>query len=370
MRPTIYDIAAKAGVSITTVSRVINGNYPVSERTRARVLKVINEHEYSPNHVARSLATNSTQTIGIVGAAINNPYFVEMIDHIQSAANEHDLQILLQSTGSPKGEIEAIRLLLERRVDGVIMIGRHEETNDVTHLKAAAEQMPVVMVGQPLPDSLLYSARCDDEEGAYRLGRFLLELGHRDFLFLGGSSKGYVAQTRLAGLRRALNEEGSCRLETAYSGYSYESALVLNELLDGGLLDRCTAVVAVSDWVAVGALDLLYERGILVPQRLTVTGFDNIAWCRSVRPPLTSVEPDKARLAHMAVETVVEAMSGKRAANTDRFTHGEIVPRASHGPGPYASLIADEALDRRVNRRTDRRADRQADQRPDRQTVE
>lgn len=107
MKVTIYDVAKMARVSITTVSRVVNENYPVSEKTRRRVLRAIRESGYSPNHLARSLATNSTETLGVVGADLSNPYFAEMINAIQNEAAAHSLQILLQNTRDAQGEVKS-----------------------------------------------------------------------------------------------------------------------------------------------------------------------------------------------------------------------------------------------------------------------
>lgn len=334
MGDTIYDIARKAGVSISTVSRVLNGSdHPVRETTRQRVLNVIAESDYSPNHMARSLATNTTSTLGVIGSGLTNPYFVEMLNSISNVASRYELQILLQDTRDVRAEIASVRLLLDRRVDGIIFVAHHEDAPDYRHIFAAAEKVPVVLVGQPLKGSSAFSVRANEEAGIYELASRLLALGHRDFLFLGGSPHSYSTEVKLRGLSQALNEVGGCRLKRALTGYSYEAVQErLPGLLDQGLLDWCTAIVAVSDYVAIAALDVLHDRRIDVPDVVSVTGCDNVFWTRSVRPTLTTVDPRKHQLAELAVDTFLKALRGERRPRKNTIISTEVVLRTSHGP--------------------------------------
>lgn len=331
---TIYDIARRAGVSITTVSRVLNGSDLVSERTRELVQSVIEDEEYSPSHIARSLVAKTTYTIGVLGTEISNPYFAEMIEGVQEAAARYSLQILVQNTRDAEGEIASVGLLLDRRVDGLIFVARHEAAPSYHHIVSAAGRIPVVLIGHPLPGTPVFSVRADEEAGSYTLGRELVRLGHYRFLFLGGTPGSHPAEAKIRGLRRALAGLEQSRLEIEWAGYTYDGVRrALRARTNAGLLSWCTAVVCVSDVVATSALDVLHETGVSVPDTVSVTGFDNVAWARSLRPALTTVDPNKQLLAGLAVE-VMQAARARQETRRNILVSTQVVWRNSHGPCP------------------------------------
>jgi len=308
---------------------VINGNYPVGKKTRQRVLKAMKDLGYSPNHVARSLALQSTSTIGVVCTDLKNPYFVEMIEQIQLVTAGSSLQLLLQNTSVAENERDAVQLLLDRRVDAIIFIAHHEELDDVEHITSTAKMVPVVLIGQELPGTKVMSICAEEEQGMYTLGKQLLQLGHRNVLFLGGKEGSHPTEVKLRGLRNAFALNNDVRLEVELTGYQYTAANVLEDRIAGGLLQWCTAIVAVSDYVAIGALNVLDANGIRVPTDITVTGFDNIFWATCVRPKLTTVEPNKELLAQNAVHAIMNALDGQ-ASIGKVLVPSELILRGSH----------------------------------------
>ncbi len=332
-RSTIRDVASLANVSISTVSRVLNGNYPVREETRARVLAAMRACNYSRSQVARSLATRKTGIIGVVGTEIINPYFAEMLHHIQQVAGEHDYDVLFKSTETAAGEVKAMNLFIDRRVDGIVMIARQEETADCSHIARAAELVPVVLVGMPIDLPNVYSLYADEAKGVRQLAAELIRLGHRGFLFLGGREHSFPAVQRLSGLRRAVAGVPHCRVEVEFSGYSFErSAEALSRRVKKeGLLEWCTAIVCVSDHVAMGGLSVLHEAGMEVPGQVSITGFDDVVCGRSVYPPLTTVNIPKEALARAAVDAVLALAAGSQAVPKADPLPCTVVSRASHG---------------------------------------
>ncbi len=167
-------------------SRVLNGNYPVSARTRRRVEAALAETGYSPNQIARSLSTRSTRVLGVLGTDLTNPYFVEVMAHIQRFAGARGLQLMSENAISVSDEASSLRMLLDRRVDGIIMIARNDEADDTSPIVEAAKRVPLVLIGYPSVGQPVMSVRAREEDGMFELVRQLVTLGHRRFLFLGG----------------------------------------------------------------------------------------------------------------------------------------------------------------------------------------
>lgn len=328
--PTIYDVARRAGVSPATVSRVLNGNYPVSARTRRRVEAALAETGYSPNQIARSLSTRSTRVLGVLGTDLTNPYFVEVMAHIQRFAGARGLQLMLQNAISVSDEANSLRMLLDRRVDGIIMIARNDEADDTSPIVEAAKRVPLVLIGYPSVGQPVMSVRAREEDGMFELVRQLVTLGHRRFLFLGGRTGSFPTDVKLEGLRRALAKVPDATVKHLPCGYRYDAACeVLSREIQQGGIEGVTAIVAVSDVVAFAALDVLDDHQIKVPDDVSVTGFDNIFWTRSIRPRLSTVDPNKDQLAAIAVDLVSQMITGSSGPGS-ALVEARCVLRDSH----------------------------------------
>lgn len=291
MRYTIMDIAREAGVSIKTVSRVINDSPNVSEKTRKLVLDVIKRLNYCPNANARGLITNKTNTIGVFidyesKYVFSNLLFAEVLRGITEVCNQVEYHLLLQC----KWENSFINLVRSNKIDGLIYLCvRHDSKFTDELIKA---NFPFVLIGKPAKDERINWVEVDDERGGYLATRHLLELGHTKIAFLGGS-KNYMSYVkRFNGFIRALKERNieprpDWIVNNSYFGQE-EGYQAMKVLLTA--LERPTAVFVFNDLLAMGALRALLEKGIKVPEEMSIVGYDNIMPCAYTNPPLTTVE--------------------------------------------------------------------------------
>lgn len=298
MATTLADVAARAGVSSATVSRVLNGNYPVAESTRRRVMAAVADLDYVVNAHARALAAATSDVLGVVVNDISDPFFGVMAGAVQGEAARDDLLAVICSTaGSPAEELRYIGLLLRQRVRAIVLTGGHQESPG--HLKdlqtlvrrAVAADIRVVLCGRPaLPDTKVVALEFDDRRGAHALTRHLLTVGHRRIACVTGPAGNSTTRARLDGHLAALAEAGVAADPALQvpGGFDREAGFEAARLL----LDRPdppTAVVASNDLVALGVLAAARERGIDVPGRLSVTGYDDISFAVDAYPALTTV---------------------------------------------------------------------------------
>ncbi|WP_037571114.1 LacI family DNA-binding transcriptional regulator [Phaeacidiphilus oryzae] len=295
MAATLADVAARAGVSSATVSRVLNGNYPVAERTRERVLAAVTELHYVVNAHARALAASRSDVIGVVVNDISDPYFGTMADAVQGEAAAADLLALICSTaGSPEEELRYVRLLLRQRVRSIVLTGgRREDPGYLAELTALLRQAAdgdtdVVLCGRPpLPGTHAVALQFDDRYGVAELTRHLLDAGHRRVACIEGPERNSTAAARLAGYREAM---GGLATRVLPGGFDRESGYrAARALLAEPAGERPTAIVAANDLAALGVLAAARESGVRVPQDLSVAGYDDIPFAADAYPALTTV---------------------------------------------------------------------------------
>ncbi|MFE1755490.1 LacI family DNA-binding transcriptional regulator [Streptomyces anandii] len=311
MRVSLKDVALHAGVSVKTVSNVVNDFPHVTEAMRARVQRAIDELGYRPNLTARHLRKGRTGIVALALPELGNPYFAELAAEIVDAAAAHDYTVLLDHTGGRRErEILVSHGFRTRVIDGLILSPIELEAED---LEERAEQVPVVLLGEREYDLPYDHIAIDNVAAAREAVRHLLSLGRRNVAFLGarrGSSR--PARLRLLGWREALDEAGLAaddRLIAATDGWGYaDGAAAMAGLLDAG--HRPDAVFAYNDLIAIGAMRVLHERGLRIPQDVAVVGFDDVVEGRFSAVTLTSVSPDKAFIARQAVESVLSRLGG------------------------------------------------------------
>ncbi len=314
--PTIKDVAARAGVSFTTVSHVLNGTRPVHPSTREKVLAAARELRYVPSAVARSLKHRATQTIGVMMPNAFTPYFAELARGIEDACFRRGWSAVVCSSDDAAERREAcLELLYEKRVDGIVMASPPVDPAWVEALQAAT--CPILVMGHEVPGLSADLVEMDNERGGALAAEHLLELGHRTFGCITGTPGLDVSRDRLRGFRRRLEQAG-CELPDAAVEFAdfttpraHAAAL---KLLGSGR--PITAVFAQSDLMAVGVLRAAAERGLAVPGRLSVVGFDDIELARFLFPALTTVG--------MALREVGETTA---QALLDRIAHPEAPPR-------------------------------------------
>ena len=326
-RATIKDVAALAGVSAATASRALDDRPEISSETKERVRSACAQLGYVPNAAARGLAGHATHTIGLVLPDISNPYFSGMATAIEETAAAHGCRVFLSnSLRKEDRELRAIENLVARQVDG-ILVNPVSPESQLRHREVLGG-LPCVYLGANHDESPSY-VMADNETGAYAAARYLIRLGHRDILFLGGRTTSRTREQRIRGFRRALAEAGLEGRElpappnvTLMRQWSYETAL---ELLKGPLPD---AIFAYSDMTALKVLEAAEERGVRIPEDLSMVGYDNIAFGALHRIHLTTVSQHKYQQGQIAVERLLEKINGSRA-HTEDILEPELIIRST-----------------------------------------
>ncbi|MGV8920723.1 MAG: LacI family DNA-binding transcriptional regulator [Pseudomonas sp.] len=328
---TIKDVAALAGISYTTVSHVLNKTRPVSDEVRLKVEAAIIALDYVPSAVARSLKAKSTLTIGLLIPNGINPYFAELARGIEDYCERNGFCVILcNSDDNPDKQRSYLRVLLEKRVDGLIVssVGGDTEAGGLANVRT-----PMVVVDRDLEGVTADLVRIDHELGAYLATRHLIELGHKHIACICGPASTSVAQMRLAGYRRAMQEAQLAVPEhwvvesdfTSPGGY--QAAV--------GLLDGTppTAIFAGNDMIGIGVLRAAAERNIRVPSDLSVVGFDDIQMSRYVYPALTTVGQSILQLGEMAAEVLLRRIAAPAASAVEhRIVAPKIILRESTAP--------------------------------------
>ncbi len=304
---TIKEVAARAGVSIGTVSNVIAGTQKVSPKRTARVMEAIDALGYQPNIVARSLKSRRTRMIGMVISDITNPFFPEMVRGAEDAAIEKGYVLTLFNTDdSPERERHIVDILRMRRMDGmvaVVSLSRGEHP----HLTLAQQSgMPVVCLDRVPGDLTVDSVSVDNAGGVSLAAKHLLEQGYRRIAYIGGRSDMYIAPERLQGYLETMAAAGleTCALE---SDFRRESGLrAMRQLLAGG--SRPEAVICANLPLASGTLEALAEAGLSTPEDLALVTFDSTDFLRGFRPNLTCVAQPGYELGYQAASLLIRRL--------------------------------------------------------------
>lgn len=315
---TIKDLAKAAGVSITTVSRALNGYSDVNEKTRSRIKKLAAEMSYRPNAQAQSLVLKKTNTIGVIiseikRTSIKDAFAFEVLCGINDRAGELNYDILLFST-NPNKQLKKTYsdLLRERNVDGAILQGLR--MND-PYLKEVIHQphFPCVLIDIPVAGDWVGHVTTDNVNGARDAVRHLIELGHTRIAMINGFDEASVSRERLSGYMVALQE----------AGIRYDAEMVTDGRFseEGGMeamlriVDRhpgVTAVFCASDLMALGAMKAMERLGRPVPESMSIVGFDDIAIASYCSPNLTTVRQEKYELGYQAAKLLIDMLEGRQ----------------------------------------------------------
>jgi LacI family transcriptional regulator len=336
MPASLTDVAKAAGVSIATASRILAGvNYPVTERTRQKVLEAAGLLGYRPNLIARSLRLEQTLTVGIIAENILSPFIPPIIRGIQTALKRHDyLSIILDSNWDPVLETEAITRLGMRQIDGIIFIESFLRSSEEVIALFGKPHLFVLRLFNALQAN---SIMPDDHYGGRIAVRHLAELGHRRIATICGLEGWDAAANRLAGYRA----------ELADWGIEYDPALVkpgdwqvqggyvaTKELLAGE--SRPTAIFAGNDLMALGVIYAAQEAGLSVPGDIAVVGYDDRDLAGYVRPGLTTVQMPCEKMGQVAAESLLRLIRGEASVIEPTLVQGELVVRQSSGAGTGA----------------------------------
>lgn len=290
MNVTIYDVAREAGVSMATVSRVVNGNPNVKPTTRKKVMEAIKALGYRPNAVARGLASKKTTTVGVVIPDISSLFYAELARGIEDIATMYKYNIILCNSDQKLAkELHLVNTLLEKQVDGLLFMG-NKITED--HIEMfTTSPVPIILASTRDEKAELPSVNINYKQATYDAIQMLIDKGHTQIGYISGPLDDPLAgQNRMEGYKEALSVNGLTFNENLikFGDYRYDTGLdVVSQWLDEK--QEMTAIMAMSDEMAIGAIHAYQDRNMIVPDDVEVIGFDNTRLTSMVRPRLTSV---------------------------------------------------------------------------------
>ena len=331
----IYDISRRAGVSIATVSRVLNNSPHVSENTRKKVMAVIEGTGYVPNAFARGLGLNTMKTIGLLCPDASDPYLAQALTYLERAFRRQGYDSLLSCTDKDlPARRQGVELLKSRHVDGIVLMGSsfiEDDPQDNAYIREAAQAVPVALLNGALDCENVYGAQCDDQQAEAEATLSLLDSGCRRILCLYHSGN-YSGRKKLAGYRQAHAQRGVPVDENLICYFDHDKTSVheVSEILlcrerEGLTFD---AVLTSEDILAVGALKYARAAGRRVPEDLAVIGYNNSGLCQCTEPELTSVDNKLLAICEHIADTMVGVLEGREMPQRTVFT-GELVRRAS-----------------------------------------
>jgi LacI family transcriptional regulator, repressor for deo operon, udp, cdd, tsx, nupC, and nupG len=298
------DVARLANVSTATVSRVLSKNKNVSNKTRKKVLDVINQVEYKPNRLAANLRRNTSETVAVILPDITNPFFAEIVKGFRDEALKSGYHILLCDTGNNTSqEEEFVNLVKERLVDGIILATARMPKNEIYKL---SQEIPVVLACEYIDDYEIPTVSIDNVSAAREATEYLIDQGHTRIGLITGPLEVILSRDRVKGYRQALllhdlpvtdflMQEGDFSVK---SGYDIMMKFLANE-------QKPTAIFASSDEMAVGALKACKSKGLRIPDDMSIMGFDDIPLCTLVEPELTTVSQPKYEIGSQAMKMLL-----------------------------------------------------------------
>ncbi|MFC5908848.1 LacI family DNA-binding transcriptional regulator [Streptacidiphilus monticola] len=333
----LKDVAEAAGVSIKTVSNVVNGSVPVAAKTRARVEQAIEQLGYQPNVMARRLRTGRSGVIALAFPELPSPYFAELAVEVIAAARRHGCTVLMDDTGGdPAAELRIASGLGDPMIDGVILspLGL-----DQAELVARERPIPLVLLGEADMGPVADRVHIDNVTAARDATRHLVEQGYRRIAAIGWQdpSPRATAQQRLQGYLEALAEArvqpDPVLFPPVRSYFRPDGAAAMRRLLK--LPERPDAVFCFNDLLALGAMRAVHEAGLRVPQDIALVGFDDVEEAEYAIPSLTTIAPDKAKIAELAVSLLLERIANGESGAGQRLTPGYrlVVRESSVRPG-------------------------------------
>jgi len=305
---SIRDVAKSAGVSVSTVSHVINKTRFVSEETQTKVLDAMKTLKYKPNRLASSLRRKDkrTHTLGLLIPDSTNPFFAEVLRGVEDACFDAGYSVFLcNSDDDPQKELNYIEVLLGKQIDGIILVSAGIHNDAIALL--ATNDIPSVLVDREVSGSIIDSVLVDNEEGGCQATEYLIKLGHTRIGCIAGPSLITPSAARVQGYRKALSKYNLVQDDAlviagdfrAQSGFK-----ATKELLD--LEEPPTAIFACNDMMAVGVLHAIDETGLSVPEDISIVGFDDIPLASFTPPPLTTISQPSQEMGFLAAKMVID----------------------------------------------------------------
>ncbi|HKM33400.1 MAG TPA: LacI family DNA-binding transcriptional regulator [Lachnospiraceae bacterium] len=335
---TIYDISEKAGVSIATVSRVLNGSNNVSEKTKKKVLDIMNQYEYTPNAFARGLGLNTMKTIGIMCADSSDLYLAKAVYYIEQKLRSNGYDSILCCTGYDlETKEKSMNLLISKKVDSIILIGSnfiYEKESDNKYICNAAAEVPIMLLNAAFDAPNIYSIVTDDYTSMYEATKGMIESGVEDILYFYDSTS-YSGKRKLSGFRNAMEEKRLLKSSNQLQFYMgshediHEMEDHLKKVREKGL--HFNGVIAADDNLALGAVKYALSEGLKVPEDFSVIGYNNSMLALCCSPELTSIDNKLETLCQHLITTLLGLLNGNEMPKKTVFS-GEIVHRGTTLP--------------------------------------
>lgn len=329
MTVTIFDIAKRANVSVSTVSRVLNNKPDVNKATEQKVRQVIKDLNFTPNSAARSLVLKHSNTIGYIASDITNPSFPETARGVVVKAREYGYSVMFFDANKDSAvEKEAIDLLRTKQVDGIIL--SFNEANREELEKLRKEQYPVVQIYRKSSRSAISTIAIDNVDSGLTATRYLIDAGHVKIAHITTGNGTQSGHERLIGYRQAMEGAG-LEIREEYIQVGMNSVEAGKECMQKllALDDLPTAVFASHDAQAVGVYEAIFEQGLSIPDDISVIGHDNIDLSQYLRPKLTTIDTFKYRLGEASVDLLVEEMEAHSPQSKEIVFSGVLVERES-----------------------------------------
>jgi LacI family transcriptional regulator len=319
LHPTLSQVAKKAGVGTTTVSRVINGGDRVNPKTLAKVRRVIDALGYMPNEAARTLKGHRTKTIGLVVPSIADPFFSSCAEAVQAIARANgSLLIVTVSANDPHTEIDNVKVLIRHRVDGLIIVPANSQSPALRDLLERVA-IPVVAIDRPVANSSIASVVADNLKGAVTATQHLIDHGRKQIVCLTGESTLYTIRERMNGYRKAV--EGAhltCIIDTSVKDYK-SAEYAIKSRLDGP--NPPDAIFALKNSTTINAFEVLQHLNISVPQTIALMGFDDFDLASTVRPSISVIQQPIEEIGRRAAEILFEQFFDERKTGATSARH-------------------------------------------------
>lgn len=333
MALTIYDISQKAGVSIATVSRVLNGSDKVRPATREKIMEIIEQYDYSPNAFARGMTLQSSKTIGILCTDSSDLFFAKAIHYLEQELQAHGYESLLCSTGyNTHIRKTYIDLILSKKIDGLILVGSNfigttEEENH--YIKEASEQIPVAILNGVFDYPNVYSVLCDDYTNTMEATSTMLKAGIKNILYL-YDSKAYSAIRKLDGFKAAMQQHIS----------NYENLIYFFDKKTDKFRDVASfieniakkhtfhGIITSNDFLAIGGIKYAQQNGLQIPKDLSIIGYNNSMLTGCCTPELSSIDNRLEMQCHQLILILLQALSGEKPLSKTMIS-GTLIQRGT-----------------------------------------
>lgn len=332
---TIYDISKKAGVSIATVSRVLNGSDKVRPSTRKKVMDIIEKYDYTPNAFARGMGLHSLKTVGILCADSSDLFLAKAVYYIEQELQANGYESLLCCTGYDlDNKKNYLNLILSKKVDSIILVGSNFiRATDIEnqYIKDASEKVPIMVLNAVFDHPNVYSIVCDDYSAMYEATTSMLHAGIEDVLYLYNANS-YCGIKKLHGFMDAMEAYGVADYQKLLQFYDGDSQQ-MNDIADfvekaAADLPKFHGAIAADDPLAIGIVKYAQKKGLRIPEDLSIIGYNNSMLTGCCTPDLTSVDNQLEPLTHQLVQTLLGVLAGEEMPNKT-ILPGELIKRGT-----------------------------------------